>query len=98
MPSSSRVEHVFEAFGDAFVEAGGGGGVFTAEGAPFVDLVGGGAVGDAEAVVFFEPSSLTGAAIFPYAFTEIFRQFSFLLKYGCHLVVGMVGRRWWWVD
>ena len=55
-----------------------------------VDLVGGGAVGDAEAVVFFEPSSLTGAAIFSYAFTESFRQFSFLLKYGCHRSSG-----WW---
>ena len=59
------VDGFFEAFGDAFVEAGGGGGVLTAEGAPLVGLVGGGPVGDAVAVVLGQaPASTRGAVLF----------------------------------
>ena len=64
-----EVDGVFEAFGDAFVEAGGGGGVLAAEGAPLVGLVGGGSVGDAEAVVLGQAVALAGGAVFFDAFT-----------------------------
>ena len=65
-----EVDGVFEAFGGAFVEASGGGGVLAAEGAPLVGLVGGGSVGDAEAVVLGQAVALTGGAVFFDAFTR----------------------------
>jgi len=64
-----EVDGVFEAFGGAFVEASGGGGVLAAEGAPLVGLVGGGSVGDAEAVVLGQAVALAGGAVFLDAFT-----------------------------